>query len=185
MLSLRFFRTLFRDALRPGAPVLAAAAVAVFAAVHPVQAADSLPQPSGKVILTVAGDITVTNADGEARFDLEMLRALGEHSVTTSEFTGPGVHTFKGVLYSDLLKRVGAKGDMLTAKALDNYVVDIPVQDFKDYPVVLAYEKNGKPLRVRSKGPLLTVYPLDAYPELKSEMYESRSVWHVNRLTVR
>ena len=43
---------------------------------------DPLPAPTGKVILTVAGKIKLTNAAGEtgerrAEFDLEMLERLG------------------------------------------------------------------------------------------------------------
>ncbi|MHC8508191.1 MAG: putative pterin-binding protein [Rhodospirillales bacterium] len=177
-------RYFFRIWRRAAAHALAAAAL-VFAAAQPVWAADPLPQPTGKVILTVTGDITVTNADGEAHFDLDMLRALGEHSVTTSEPFASGVHTFKGVLLSDILARVGAKGETMTAKGLDDYNADMPVQDTREYPVMVAYEQNGKMLRVRSKGPLRTIYPIDQYPELKTNVYESRTVWQLRYLDVR
>lgn len=160
------------------------AAAALFSA-PTAGAAEPLPKPSGKVILTVSGGVSVTNAGGEAHFDMDMLRALGEHTVTTSTFFASGVHTFKGVLFSDLMDRVGAQGRTVTAKALDRYMVDIPLGDFRAYKVLLAYEKNGEVLRVRSKGPLRAVYPIDAHPELKNEVYESRSVWQIRYLTVR
>lgn len=177
MFQHRFFRAL--------SAVAAAAAVLVFASAGPVQTADPLPQPAGKVVLTVSGNIEVTNAPGEANFDLDMLRALGEHTLVTSEFTAPGVHEFKGVLYSAVMDRVGARGEKLTAKALDNYTADIPLQDFRDYPALIAYEKNGERLRVRTKGPIRTILPLDQHPELKNATYEARSIWQLRYLIVK
>ena len=37
--------------------------------------ADTLPAPKGDVILTVAGELTVSNVGNEAHFDLERRRA--------------------------------------------------------------------------------------------------------------
>ena len=95
-------------------------------------AAESLPHPSGKVILTVSGNIQNTNNDGVAEFDRAMLDGLGmtELQIGTQWTTGRPV--FEGVLASTLLEAVGAGGTTARAVALNDYVVDIPLADFRD-----------------------------------------------------
>jgi hypothetical protein len=45
--------------------------------------AGELPQPQGPVILTVSGGIANTNAEGVAKFDLNMLENIGLSEFTT------------------------------------------------------------------------------------------------------
>lgn len=150
-----------------------------------VRAADALAAPSGPVILTVDGSITVTNVDGTAQFDRDMLSALGMKKLVTSSPFEPGMHTFEGVLLSDVLSRVGASGETITAKALDGYEIDMPMIDPQTYPVLLATTWNGKIMRIRDKGPIWIVYPVDQFSELNVEEYSSRSVWQMTRLSIR
>lgn len=46
--------------------------------------AQALPKPTGRVILTVSGKIGVHNDGETAKFDREMLEALGQASFVTS-----------------------------------------------------------------------------------------------------
>ena len=89
------------------------------------------------------------------------------------------------VRISDILDRVGASGETITAKALDGYEIDIPMSDPQNYPVMLATTWNGKIMRTRDKGPIWIVYPIDQFPDLNVEEYSSRSVWQLTRLSVR
>lgn len=148
-------------------------------------AAEPLAPPEGPVILTVEGSISVTNAGKTAQFDRDMLMAIGVHSMTSSNPFEPGIHTFEGVLLSDVLNRIGATGATLTAKALDGYEIDLPMADPQTYPVMLAHTWNDKIMRVRNKGPLWMIYPIDQFPELNVEKYSSRSVWQLISLNVR
>jgi hypothetical protein len=50
--------------------------------------------------------------------------------------------------------------------------------------VIVAYTMNGKPLRPDDKGPLWIIYPYSEYNALQKDLYFSRSVWQLNRLTV-
>ena len=88
--------------------------------------AGSLPQPTGKPILTVTGKIAVTNDDGKAIFDRQMIEALGETSFSTSTPWYDGAHKFEGVPLARLLDTVGAAGDRLVITALNDYVTEIP-----------------------------------------------------------
>lgn len=146
--------------------------------------AATLPQPTGKVLLTVSGAITQHNTGDEAAFDRAMLQSLGMHKLRTTNPFETGIHEFEGVLLRDVLDKVGATGSKLIAFALDGYAVEIPASDAREYEVLLALVWNGKQMTVRNKGPIWVIYPLDRYDELKDEKYSARSIWQLGRLVV-
>ena len=156
----------------------------LFLSTPSVHAAD-LTAPTGKVLLTVQGAITKTNASKIALFDRQQLEQLGLHKLVTSNPFIEGIHTFEGPLLSAVLDQVGAKGETLEAHALDGYNVDIPISDIRTYPVILALKMDGKVMRVRSKGPLWIIYPVDQFDELKSETFSGHSIWQLTTLTVK
>lgn len=148
-------------------------------------AADTLAPPTGPVLLTVDGRIGRTNVGESAGFDREMLKALGLHTLVTSNPWVKGKHTFEGVLLADVLRTVGVADGTIEARGLDGYTVDFPVREAFDYPVLLALKWNGEVMRVRNKGPIWIVYPVDQYPELANERFSSRSIWQLQQLTIR
>src|SRR3546814_17961041 len=84
---------------------------------------ETLPQPQGEVLLTVAGQITTTNVDRQAVFDRAMLEELGGTVIETSTAWTEGVSRFEGVLLQTLLETVGSRGaPALTAAAQTNTV---------------------------------------------------------------
>ena len=72
----------------------------------------------------------------------------------------------------------------MLADAVDDYQVKIPMEDIRDYDVIVAYAMNGKPLPPDNKGPLWVIYPYSEHSRLQKDLYFSRSVWQLNRLTV-
>ena len=163
---------------------LGAGATALALILTPAQA-DPLAAPSGDVILTVSGKIGNTNgADSTARFDLPMLQAMASREGTMETPWTKGKVTFKGPLGRALLEAVGAQGKTLKVVALDDYAVDVPVEDLVQHDVILATEMNGKPMSVREKGPLFIIYPFDKEPGLYNEKYFSRSAWQVKSIVV-
>lgn len=147
--------------------------------------ADALPKPAGAPILVVDGRITEINQDGAAAFDLALLRSLPQVKLRTTTPWSDGVSEFEGVRMRDLLDRLGAQGTQVIAAGLDEYQVDIPMADFRDYEVLLAYAKDGVALPPDDKGPLWIVYPFSANPALEKDVIFSRCVWQLSRLTVR
>ena len=83
------------------------------------------------------------------------------------------------------MERVGATGTTVTAVALNDYVVDIPIEDFGRFGVVLALKQDGAYMPVRGKGPLFIIYPFDSDPRLQAEIFYRRAAWQVRRLVVR
>ena len=147
--------------------------------------AGELPAPKGRVILTLEGNIANTTIGKEALFDRSQLAALGMHELATSNPFEKGIQRYEGFLLKDLLDKVGANGTLLEAIALDGYTVEIPIKDAYDFPVLVAMKWNGKVLRVRNKGPLWIIYPIDQHEELKAQQYSGRSIWQLKHLTIK
>jgi hypothetical protein len=148
-------------------------------------AVSALELPKGKVVLTIDGQISRTNAPQRADFDLDMLAALPQHVIRTHTPWHKGLQTFTGPLLRDVLAQAGASGQHLLAVALNDYRVELPMDDVKTFEVVLARLHNGEPMRVRDLGPLFIVYPFDSDERLRSDPYYRRSAWQLRSLTVR
>lgn len=143
-----------------------------------------MAQPSGNVILTVTGKIGETNADGAARFDLEMLQNLPATTIRTTTIWTTGQQTFVGVSLDAFLKAIDAKGSQLRATAINDYAVVIPVTDAAPGGPIIAYLLDGKEMSVRNKGPLWIVYPYDSSSDFRTEVIYSRSIWQLDRIDV-
>jgi hypothetical protein len=151
--------------------------------------AGDLPPPSGVPILTVTGAIAVMNATmangkGAAVFDRAMLAALPKSTIRTTTPWTEGEQTFEGVLVRDVLRQVGAKGSSVDVAAIDDYRIDIPMEDFNSFDVLLVYAIGGVDLPDNDKGPLWIVYPFSSDPTLNKDIFFARSVWQVDRMVV-
>lgn len=146
--------------------------------------AQSLGFPLGKVILTVSGNIGHTNSGDKAVFDVDMLEAFG---VSTLELETPwteGRQVFSGVLGSKILDAVAARGEIIVARAINDYRVKIPVSDFRRYPVLFALKQNERYMRVRDKGPIWVVYPWETFPELDNEETREKWIWQLSEIII-
>ncbi len=151
----------------------------------PVLASEPLTQPAGRVILTVSGAIEHANADGIARFDRAMIERIGITKIATTTSWTDGVTQFEGVLARDLLRAVGATGDVVTARAINDYSIEIPRSDFESYDVLFALRMNGVDLTRRDKGPLWVVYPRDKHPELRDPKVDAKWIWQLVQLDIK
>lgn len=148
-------------------------------------AAAELAVPQGPVILTVAGSIERTNADGEARFDRAMLVGLEWIEVETHTPWTEGPQRFAGVPLRRLLAAVGARGEVVTAVALNDYSATIPIDDASRFGALLALDQNGEAMTVRNKGPIWIVYPQSGPDGPTTERHNEKMVWQLRRLEVR
>ena len=153
-----------------------------FLAVATALAVMVLSQPSnaGQVVLTIDGAV----AGGHVDMTLEQIEALGLEKIETTTPWHEGKVDFEGVPLQRLLEKVGAKGADLVIVALNDYRTQVPVEDATKYGVILASRKDGQEMPVSDKGPLFVIYPFDKYPELRNEVYYSRSAWQVRSITV-
>ncbi|MEY4909131.1 MAG: hypothetical protein RL260_2849 [Pseudomonadota bacterium] len=162
--------------------MVASATLAALAAAAP--GAQALERPTGRVVLTISGRIGVRNAGTQAEFDMGMLAALPQHTLSTKTPWYPQAHTFTGPLLRDVLAAVQAQGKNLRAIALNDYKVDLPVADALKFNLVLARLMDDKPMPVRDKGPLFIIYPFDSDEALRNERYYGRSAWQLKALDV-
>ncbi len=143
----------------------------------------ALDAPKERPILTVSGKIGVKNAGEVARFDMKMLEALPQHTFTTRTPWYDKPVKFTGPLLADVLAAVKASGKTVSAVAINDYKISIPVSDTQHKPIV-ARLLDDQPMPVREKGPLFVVYPFDSSAELRSSTYYERSIWQLKTLDV-
>jgi hypothetical protein len=144
----------------------------------------ALDTPKERPVLSVTGKIASKNAGDAARFDMKMIEALPQHSFTTRTPWFDKPVKFTGPLLADVLSAVKASGSTISAVALNDYKITIPVADAGKFPVVVARLIDDKPIPVREKGPLFVVYPFDSSAELRSSTYYERSIWQLKALDV-
>ena len=144
----------------------------------------ALDAPKERPILTLSGKIAVKNAGETARFDMKMIEALPQHSFTTSTPWFDKPVKFTGPLLSDVLAAVKASGTTVSAVAINDYKVSIPMTDATKFKMILARQIDDKPIPVREKGPLFVVYPFDTSAELRTSTFYERSIWQLKALEV-
>lgn len=175
---------------RPGRSRRAAGHVAAFvlavgaALAAPWLRAAELPRPTGRVILTVVGEIERSNAPGRAEFDYAMLAELGLVTRTVATpWTDPGTR-FEGVPARALLERVGADGRWAVATAANDYRIDIPLDDLTEHDTLLALSKDGRRMPLRDKGPVWILYDDVDRPDIDEEDLRARMVWQLKTLEI-
>lgn len=151
----------------------------------PAAAPAPLPTPAGPVVLSIGGALRVANRDGRAQFDMAMLEQLPQVSFSTRTPWYPQARKFTGPLLRDVLARVGASGQTLEARAINDYRVSIPVADAQRYDIVVARLIDDKPMALRDKGPLFIIYPFDRHAELRNSVYYGRSAWQLKSMELR
>jgi hypothetical protein len=113
------------------------------------------------------------------------LKALPQQTFMTKTPWYPDSVKFSGPLLRDVLALAKVKGTDISAIALDDYKVQIPMSDAQQYDMILAHKINDETIPVKTKGPLFVVYPYDSKPELQALRFYERSIWQLKALTVK
>lgn len=144
----------------------------------------ALEVPANEVVLSIGGQVRTPNRRDQALFDMAMLERLPQTSFVTRTpwFSQP--RKFTGPLLRDVLRAAGGQGQTLRVTALNDYRVDIPIDDIQRWDVLLARLLDDRPMSVRDKGPLFIIYPLDSRAELRSPLYFSRCAWQLKGIEV-
>ncbi|OIQ27172.1 MAG: oxidoreductase [Alphaproteobacteria bacterium MedPE-SWcel] len=129
--------------------------------------------------------LTLRNGDDVQEFSIDQLRAIEEREVNTTTIWSDGVQEFVGVSLDVLMAHVGVSEGVLEAAAVNDYAVEIPMSDARKGGPMIAYMRNGKTMSLRDKGPLWLVYPYDSGAEFRTEEIYSRSIWQLNRISVK
>lgn len=174
----------FMDLTNSRLPLFLAAAATAILGFQPTYAETQLATPTGVAVLTVTGNITSTNMGDAAVFDLEMLQAYPSQTFETTTIWTEGVQSFTGVSLTEFLASLGVESGTIHASAINDYTIEIPVEDDSTDSAIVAYFNNGETMSVRDKGPLWIIYPFDSRRELRAEVVYSRSIWQLDRIEI-
>jgi len=139
--------------------------------------------PQQEVILTVRGEIGMAN-DGESiMMDRPTIEDVGlvEYSVQ-DPFSGYQI-LYRGVLMRDLfaLWQVAENVQTVRLTALNDYQIDIPIEDFHNYPILFAMQADGVYMEPDYQGPAMLVYPVDNY-EFDEIAIKRRWIWQIKMI---
>lgn len=138
-------------------------------------AAQTAPPPAAPVVLTV----------GQAAFEMAALARMKQRTIRTTTPWYDQPREFTGPLLRDVLAAAGlaagAKG-MARFTALNDYRVEIPLEDAREHDVIVARLLDGQPMGVRQKGPLFVMYPFDEKPALRTTVYFARCIWQLRSI---
>jgi hypothetical protein len=139
--------------------------------------------PAGMAVAAGPALELLGSADEALELSLEDLEALPQTTVATENEFSDGVVSYRGPLVRDVLALIGLDDvNEVRFTAANDYFVDIPTSDFRDYDAILAMEANGEKLSRREKGPLWLMYPISEHSELRDPIYMRRLIWQVVRI---
>ncbi|MEM7530688.1 MAG: molybdopterin-dependent oxidoreductase [Chloroflexota bacterium] len=157
-----------------------------------ISADDVLPRPTGDVILVVSGQIGKSNSaeNSETKlveFDRELVESLGLSEFTILDPFEEREVTYRGVLVRDLLNglQVDASATDMLATALNDYAITIPLEQFHEYPVLMALQSDGEYMTPDYRGPLMFVYPMHQYDFGKLDIpYRDNWIWQIKSIEI-
>ena len=123
------------------------------------------------------------DAAEERALSLADLRAMPWTTVATRNQFNDKVVVYRGPLMRDVLARLGLEdAEIVSLLAANDYSIEAPTQDFREWDVILAMEADGQALPPRETGPLWVIYPQTGHPELDRSVYTRRLVWQLVRI---
>ena len=150
---------------------------------------DAAPAHQGEALLPVLieGDGSRDGAR-EEHLTLQDLQAFTAEHFETSTIWTTGTQSFTGVSLADLLAHFDVTaqtaGVTIEARAVNDYMVEVPLSDAVAGGPIVAYLRNGKTMSLRGKGPLWLIYPYDQNLSYRTEAVYSRSIWQLSHLTL-
>ncbi len=146
---------------------------------------EPIPAPSGDVVLTLFGDISVTNSGETLQLDMATIEQLGLVKYTVDDPWLEVRTTYTGVLMSDIKKYAGmsAAATSIQMTALDDFSVDISVADIDRWPIMLATRINGDYMDIENAGPTRIIFPYHT-GTFDLETYNKFWIWNLKSMDV-
>jgi len=140
-----------------------------------------------RLALAEATALTVINSVNGSEVTLtdEELMALPHVTINTENEFVDGMTAFVGPLGRDVLALVGEGGSMVVLTAVNDYAVEVPIEDFINYDVVFAMSADGERFSRRDKGPIWVVYPMSDHSELQDPVYNARLIWQLVKVEIK
>lgn len=109
------------------------------------------------------------------QLSLAQLEALAKESIWTTEphntKNSQEIVNFRGVAVSKLLDKFGVAPEVteVTFMSYDGYRATVNLSDLRQYPIIIALERNNQPLSRSDGGPLYLVFPYTQFPQLQQK----------------
>jgi hypothetical protein len=151
-----------------------------------IKPGDPIPAPTGEVILTITGNVSVTNVGDTLQLDMPTLERLGlvKYQVLDPYLREETV--FTGLLMSDLASVLGVTEpeEVFQVVALDDYRVDLTLADLQRWPILLATRNSDEYMTIENSGPTRIIFPYNTYPELDPVKYNDFWIWNIASINV-
>ena len=132
-----------------------------------------------------ASPLKIHLADGST-IETNMVSLLEEFPTTSFETRlpwFPNQRSFTGIPVEKLVERYGdATTFAVTFLALNDYAATSTIEDIQMFSPMIAIKMNGKPMRIRHKGPYWLIFNLNKYPEIDNINYHSQMVWQIDEI---
>jgi hypothetical protein len=150
-----------------------------------LKAGDAIPVAGGDVILTVTGNIGTSNVDESIQMDLATIESVGLVDYSVDDPFENTEIKYRGVLMSDLLAvwQVAEDATSLHVVALNDYAIDVPIADLRQYPVLFALQADGEYMPISTRGPAMLVYPYNDF-EFDIAIYNDYWIWQIQFIEV-
>jgi hypothetical protein len=160
-----------------------------------VRASAAEPTRQGPGLLTVSGAIGKANRgpvdpaldqllvkhgvkfDKACVLDAEALRRLPSVRIRPTLEYDAKVHSLAGPLLTSVLEAAGVPSSanvMLALRAVDGYVVPVPISDAHGFRMIVATEIDGNPLALGGLGPQWAIYEADTLAAFKDKPLKER-----------
>lgn len=148
-----------------------------------LQPGTAIPEPKEEVILTVSGKIGTTNVGESIEMDRTTIEQVGTVEYDVQDPFADEQIRYTGVLMRDLLDLWQVPGDVEGVKltALNDYQIEIPIDDFHQYPILFAMQADGQYMEPDYQGPAMLVYPVDDY-EFDTITLRRRWIWQIRTI---
>lgn len=127
--------------------------------------------------------LQLTDVQGKTTpFSISQLNALPQFEIRTCTPWTEQRHTFTGPRLSQVLALAGIYSQRIEIQAINGYQITLSPADLSPYAPILATEIDGKPMRIRDKGPLWLILPLDQYPVLHKSIFYAQMAWQIKSI---
>ncbi|MEZ4728826.1 MAG: hypothetical protein R3E79_16960 [Caldilineaceae bacterium] len=150
-----------------------------------LQAGASIPLPQTELILTVTGKVGAANHEDTIVMDRATLEEAGLVEYTVSDPFEERPVRYRGVLMRDLLAlwQVAADAQTVRLTAINDYKIDIPIAEFRQYPILFALQADGVYMQPDYRGPAMLVYPVNSY-EFDLIAVQRNWIWQIKTIDI-
>ncbi|MCE7988344.1 MAG: hypothetical protein DYG89_44870 [Caldilinea sp. CFX5] len=145
----------------------------------------AIPPPQQELLLTVTGKIKNVNHEDAIQMDRTTIEAVGLVEYTVTDPFEQRPIRYRGVLMRDLLNLWQVADDATIAQltALNDYKIDIPLDEFRQYPILFALQADGVYMEPDYRGPAMIVYPVDQY-QFEPLAVQRKWIWQIKAINI-